>query len=265
MSDVLIVERHGAVMLLRLNRPEARNATSPELNSALIAACDQAEADLTVGCIVLTGEGSAFSAGGNIKNMHERKGLFGHPTVKTPEAFRRDIQAVPRRFLSLDVPVIAAINGHAIGAGLDFALMCDVRIASEAASFAESFIRVGLIPGDGGAWLLPRAVGMAAAMEMALTAEPVDASRALELRLVSRVVRHDELLPQALALGEKIARHSPQAIRMTKRLFRASEGTTFNHALEQAAFMQSVLKTGADHHEAVTALLEKRAPTFTGG
>ncbi len=260
----LIVERRGSVMLLRMNRPEARNAISPEMNRALVAACDEAEADLAIGCIVLTGEGSAFSAGGNVKNMVERKGLFGQSTVRTPARFRTDIQAVPRRFHSLEVPVIAAVNGHAIGAGLDFACMCDIRIASERASFAESFLRVGLVPGDGGAWLLPRAIGMAAAMELALTAEPIDAARALELRLVSRIVPHEELLSTALAMGALIARHSPQAIRMTKRLFRNSEGVSLDNALEQAAYMQSVLKTSEDHHEAASALMEKRLPRFTG-
>ena len=137
-TDHLIVERQGGVMILRLNRPDARNAISSEMNAALIAACDEAEADMSIGCIVLTGEGKSFSAGGNVKNMKEGKGLFGHATIDTPKAFRTDIQAVPRRFLALEVPVVAAINGHAVGAGLDFASMCDVRIASDRATLPRA-------------------------------------------------------------------------------------------------------------------------------
>ena len=213
-DDVLVVDRKGSVIQLTLNQPALRNAISGELNEELKAACARIQQDMSIRCVVLTGAGEAFCAGGNIKNMRDRRGLFGHEVVETPQAFRDGVQGVPRAFVGLDVPVIAAVNGAAIGAGLDFALMCDIRIACVEATFAESFIRVGLIPGDGGAWLLPRAVGMAAAMEMALTAEPVSAARALELGIVSRVVDAAQLLPTAFDLAEKIARHSPQALQI---------------------------------------------------
>jgi enoyl-CoA hydratase/carnithine racemase len=251
-------------VLVTLNEPELRNAISAEMNSALKAFCRETQDDISVRCVILTGSGSAFCAGGNLKNMRDRRGLFGHEVVETPKAFRDGVQGVPRAFVGLDVPVIAAVNGPAVGAGLDFALMCDMRIASDNATFAESFIRVGLIPGDGGAWLLPRSVGMATAMEMALTAEPVDAARALELGIVSQVVPVDKLLPTAFDLAEKIARHSPQAIRMTKRLLRLSENSDLDQSLEMAAYMQSVLQSGGDHREAVAAVFEKREAVFTG-
>jgi enoyl-CoA hydratase/carnithine racemase len=263
-EEVLLSERRGSIMLLTLNQPDMRNSISGEMNDALKRMCAELQQDMTVRCVLLTGAGSAFCAGGNIKNMRDRKGLFGHAVVETPQAFRDGVQGVPRAFLNLDVPVIAAINGAAVGAGLDFALMCDMRIASDAATFAESFIRVGLIPGDGGAWLLPRTVGMAAAMEMALTAEAIDASRALQLGIVSRVVAPSLLLETAFELAEKIARHSPQAVRMTKRLLRVSENLDLEKSLEMAAFMQSVLQSGTDHREAVAAVFENRAGTFTG-
>jgi enoyl-CoA hydratase/carnithine racemase len=263
-DEILLSDRRGSIMLLTLNQPDTRNSISGEMNTALKTVCSELQQDLSINCVVLTGAGSAFCAGGNIKNMRERKGLFGHAVVETPQAFRDGVQGVPRAFVNLDVPVIAAINGPAIGAGLDFALMCDIRIASTAATFAESFIRVGLIPGDGGAWFLPRVVGMAAAMEMALTAEAVDPARALELGIISRVVDPGELLETAFSLAEKIVRHSPQAVRMTKRLLRSSENLDLEKSLEMAAFMQSVLQSGMDHREAVDAVFENRVGVYTG-
>lgn len=265
MSDEpVIVERRGHITLLTLNRPKERNSISPEIISGLTAACREIQDDMSVRCVILTGAGTAFSAGGNIKNMRNRTGSFGHATVATPQAYTDGIQTIPRLFVNLDVPVIAAVNGPAIGAGLDFALMCDIRIAADNAVFAESFIRVGLIPGDGGAWLLPRAIGMAKAMELALTARQVDAAEAEKIGIVSTITPPGALLDKAFELAGAIAQHSPRALRMTKKLFRLCEGKDLDSSLEIAAHMQAVLQSGADQLEAVTALLEKRDPHFSG-
>lgn len=178
------------------------------------------------------------------------------------EEYRQGIQRIPRALTQLDVPVICAINGPAIGAGLDLTCMCDIRIASETATFAESFVRVGIVPGDGGAWLLPRAVGRAKAAEMAFTGEAIDAQEALACGLVSRVVPADQLLPTARALADKIAANPGAVMRMTKRLLREGEHSTLESLLELSAGYQALAHKTADHREAVMAFVEKRKPRF---
>ena len=164
---------------------------------------------------------------------------------------------------AIDVPVICAINGPAIGAGLDVTTMCDIRIASEKATFAESFVKVGIVPGDGGAWLLPRAVGESKAAEMAFTGEALTAQQALACGLVSRVVPHESLLDEALALARKIAANPGGVLRMTKRLLREGERSTLESLLEMSAGYQAIAHMTSDHHEAVNAFIEKRAPKFS--
>jgi enoyl-CoA hydratase/carnithine racemase len=159
----------------------------------------------------------------------------------------------------LDVPVIAAVNGPAVGAGLDLACMCDMRIAGDRARFAESFVKMGIIAGDGGAWLLPRIVGYSKACEMAFTGDMLDAQEALACGLVSRLVPDGELLTAARALAERIAANPPYAVRMTKRLLMEGRHVRLDTLLEMAAAMQSLAHTTADHREAVEAFLEKRA------
>ncbi|MBN9321797.1 MAG: enoyl-CoA hydratase/isomerase family protein, partial [Delftia acidovorans] len=178
------------------------------------------------------------------------------------EEYRQGIQRIPRALTQLDVPVICAINGPAIGAGLDLTCMCDIRIASETATFAESFVRVGIVPGDGGAWLLPRSVGRAKAAEMAFTGEAIDAQQALACGLVSRVVPADQLLPTARALADKIAANPGAVMRMTKRLLREGEHSTLESLLELSAGYQALAHKTADHREAVMAFVEKRKPRF---
>ena len=160
--------------------------------------------------------------------------------------------------------MIAAVNGAAIGAGNDLTCMCDIRIAGESAKFAESFVKVGIIPGDGGAWLLPRVVGYSKACEMAFTGDILNAQEALACRLVSKVVPDAELMATARAMAARIAANPPKAVRMTKRLMVAGQHMTLSAILEMSAAMQALAHTTEDHKEAVTAFLEKRAPVFTG-
>ena len=176
--------------------------------------------------------------------------------------YRFGIQRIPKALYSLDVPTIAAINGPAIGAGLDLATMCDIRIASEKATFAESFVKVGLIPGDGGAWFLPRAVGMSKACEMAFTGDSLSAAQALQCGLVSRVVSHDRLMEEARAMAHRIAANPAGVLRMTKRLLREGERLSLESLLELSASYQAHAHQTAEHHEAVSAFLEKRPPRF---
>ncbi|NLG45833.1 crotonase/enoyl-CoA hydratase family protein [Gordonia sp. (in: high G+C Gram-positive bacteria)] len=266
MSDpVLLVERDGDVVTWTINRPETRNAISEDdAIDAFVTAVEETNRDQSIRAVILTGAGTAFSAGGNVKDMATATGLFGGAPHQQRVGYREGIQRIPRALYSLEVPMIAAVNGPAVGAGCDLTLMCDVRIASTKAFFAESFVKLGLIPGDGGAWLLPRVVGPARAAEMALTGDRVDAATALEWGIVSRVVEPDELLPAARELAARIAVNPPVAVRMTKKLLRESSQQTLDQLLELSATMQAVAHHTEDHREAVAAFLEKRPATFVG-
>jgi enoyl-CoA hydratase/carnithine racemase len=264
-SDGLLVERRGHVETWTLHRPDQRNPVSdPDVVDALVAAVERANTDPAVRAVVLTGAGSAFSAGGNVKDMAARRPPFDGPPATLRERYRHGIQRIPRAMYACDVPVVAAVNGPAIGAGCDLACMCDLRIASTEAVFAESFVRIGLVPGDGGAWLLQRVVGPARAAEMTLTGDPVDAATALEWGLVSRVVAPDELLPTAHALAERIAANPPQTVRLAKKLLREAAHQSLDSVLELSAAYQAISQRTADHDEALSGLLEKRPSTFTG-
>lgn len=258
----LNIARDGAIWTLTMNQPETRNAlTGNTAVEEFVQVCDEIRRDASVKAVILTGAGPIFSSGGNVKDMQR----FFDDTL-TPDAireeYRQGIQRIPRALTQLDVPVICAINGPAIGAGLDLTCMCDIRIASETATFAESFVRVGIVPGDGGAWLLPRAVGRAKAAEMAFTGEAIDAQEALACGLVSRVVPADQLLPTARALADKIAANPGAVMRMTKRLLREGEHSTLESLLELSAGYQALAHKTADHREAVMAFVEKRKPRF---
>jgi enoyl-CoA hydratase/carnithine racemase len=259
----LNIEREGGIVIATLNQPETRNAlTGNTAVAEFVQLCADIRQDPGVKVLVITGAGPIFSSGGNVKDM---KRFFDD--ALTPdlirEEYRQGIQRIPQALYELDVPVICAVNGPAIGAGLDLTCMCDIRIAAETATFAESFVRVGIVPGDGGAWLLPRAVGMAKASEMAFTGEAIDAREALACGLVSRVVPADELLPTARALAAKIAANPGAVMRMTKRLLREGQNSTLSSLLETSASYQAIAHKTADHREAVTAFIEKRAPRFS--
>ena len=258
----LQLDRDGAILTVTMNQPETRNAlTGNTAVEEFEKLCDDVRRDPSVKVIILTGAGPIFSSGGNVKDM---KRFFDD--ALTPdmirEEYRQGIQRIPNAMYQLDVPVICAINGPAIGAGLDLTCMCDIRIAADNATFAESFVRVGIVPGDGGAWLLPRAVGLAKASEMAFTGEAINAQEALACGLVSRVVPADQLLAEANKLAAKIAANPGAVMRMTKRLLREGQLASLASLLEMSAGFQAIAHKTADHREAVTAFIEKRAPKF---
>lgn len=253
MISPVLIERDGHVETWTLDRGEQRNPiTDNTMVNAVTAAVERVNADASVRCVILTGAGPAFSAGGNIKDIRARTGMFGGPPVAITEGYRAGVQRLARAVFGCEVPTIAAVNGAAIGAGCDLTLMCDLRVASERAYFAESFVTLGLVSGDGGAWLLPRLVGHARAAEMTLTGEPLPALTALEWGLVSEVVAPEELLGAARRLAARIAVNPPLAVRMAKRLLRQAEHQRFGDALELAAAMQSLAHHTEDHSAAVT-------------
>lgn len=261
----LLVDRDGAVVTVTLNRPAERNAISERRHMVEIARfCEAMSDDESVRAIVLTGAGSAFCAGGNIKNMRDKAGEFSGTPYQLRNKYRRGIQLIPTAFYELEVPVIAAINGPAVGAGLDMACMCDIRIAADGAIFAESFVKLGIIPGDGGAWFLPRVIGLAAASQMALTGEAIDATKALSFGLISEILPPGDLLARAQDLARLIGARPGHATRMTKRLLREGMDMKLGALLELSAAYQAIAHHSEDHIEAVSAFIEKRPPAFTG-
>jgi len=265
MTEKLRYDQDGHVVTLTFNMPDTRNAlTDMDLCAAIVAAMQRIDRDQTVRCAIVTGAGKAFSSGGNLKHMKEKSSIFGGDTINAKDGYRTGIQQVAKAVWECEVPLIAAVNGPAYGAGCDMTCMCDIRIASTSATFAENFVRVGLISGDGGAWLLPRQIGLSRAAEMTFTGEPVDAQTALAWGLVSKVVGPDDLLPEAKALAARIAVNPPRQLRMAKRLLREGLNTRLDAVLQLAAAYQGACHQTQDHAEAVDAILEKRPPVFTG-
>jgi enoyl-CoA hydratase/carnithine racemase len=261
-SDFLIYEQDGPVVTLTMNQPEQRNPlTGNTAVPEFLAAIDRIDGDRSVRCVILTANGPSFSAGGDIREM-KRQAAAGVTEMDIRQEYRRGIQRLPLALFNLEVPVIAAVNGHAIGAGLDLACMCDIRIASEKAKFAESFVKLGIIPGDGGAWLLPRIVGLSRASELAFTGDVIDAQQALAWNLVSQVVAHERLMDTARAMAARITANPSHGLRMTKRLIREGLHSRLDTVLEMSAVFQAVSHKTADHREAVDAFLEKRAPKY---
>ena len=265
MDPFLLYERDGPVVIARFNRPDERNTITETAHSEdIVAFCAEMTRDPSVRTIVLIGSGKAFCAGGNVKYMAERSGMFAGSPYEMRGAYRTSVQMIGPALNELEVPVIAAINGPAIGLGLDIACMCDIRLMSSTAVVAESYVKLGIIPGGGGGWLLPRLIGPQRAALMTLTGDPLDAAKALEYGLVAEVVEPDQLLPRALELAQRIAANPGHATRMAKRLMHEGGHMQLRSLLELAAGYQAAAHHTEDHHEAIAAFLEKRAPELKG-
>ena len=263
MSKSVLYEQNKRIVTITLNRPDTRNALSGDIIDGLVDSFKKADRDKNVGCVVLTGAGKSFSSGGNLQEIKDMTTKDNMSQSQLEDWYRFGIQKIPLTMNSIDVPVVAAINGHAIGAGNDLCTMCDIRIAGEDAKFSESFLRIGIIPGDGGSWFLPKIIGLSRANEMILTCDVLNAEKALAWGLVSQVVSNEELLKKANEIATKIAEQPPEASRRAKRLLRMSQNVPLDKALEMAASQQSILQMMDDHREAIDALLEKRSPKYT--
>ena len=259
MSHTILYEVAGGVATITLNNPEKKNAFSPEMLDACQAAFLRAQADDAARVIVLTGAGEAFCAGGDVSNM----GRPITPVERKTHLWER-MQGVPRIIERIDKPIIGMINGDAVGGGMDVAMMCDMRIASAKARFSEGYVRLGLVPGDGGAYYLPRLIGIAKALELLLTGDFVDAAEAERLGIVNRTVPHEQLADETYELAKRIASRPPLAVRMTKRLTYQSLRTDLSTALDLASSHVVVVQQSADHKEAVEAFRERRPGNFTG-
>ena len=266
MPPFVTVERNGRVAIITLNRPETLNAIATHEDCMdLVSAIEALADDRSVSAAVVTGSGRAFSAGGNLRSMKERNGVG---PLEQPDStrynYRRGVQKITRAFMDCEVPLVAAVNGHAVGLGCDLACLCDIRIAAESAKFAASYINVGIVPGDGGAWSLQLVVGFPRAAEMFLTGDQYNSQEALAFGLIGRVVPDDQLMSEAMALAEKIASNPPRALRLTKRLLREAQMQGMSEILELSAAYQALAHETADHAEAIDAFLEKRKPVFKG-
>lgn len=258
-------ERRGRIAIWTLDRPERLNALpDPEDGQAFADACEAVNADPEIRCVVLTGAGRAFSAGGDLKAMKARTDLFEGSGTAIRERYRRVVHRIVRALYGLEVPLVAAVNGPAMGLGCDIAGLADIRIASDRASFGVPFLKLGIIPGDGGAWLLPRNIGYVRAAEMLFTARSIDAETAERWGLVNRVVPHDQLMDEAMDTAGQIAAQPPQALRMAKSLLRQGREASFDQILEMSAAIQALAHLSDDHLEGVSAVLEKRPGDFTG-
>lgn len=253
-TDLEVAEGYA---VLTLARPEIRNAiTGTEMLDEVVAGLR----DPGAGVLIITGDGPAFSAGGNVKEMADGSGMFSGSTGEIVESYRTSIQQLTRALMSTDVVTIAAVNGPAVGAGFDLVLGCDLRIGSTAAWFAHTFTELGIIPGDGGAWLLPRVVGWQRAAEIALTARRVPAAEAVSLDVLLEVVEPDDLLPRARELASSIAAKPAHSVRFTKRLLRHARSMDLEGFLDLSAALQAISHSEPAHAEAVARYLQRWNP-----
>ncbi len=250
MGDFIIYEQDGSVVTLTLNSPDTRNALShPAEYQQIIDACERINLDTSVGAVILTGAGTSFCAGGNVKDMKEQSGMFSGDPLEISDKYRHGIQKIPLALYNLEAPTIAAVNGPAIGAGCDLTLMCDIRLASETAKFAESFVQLGIVPGDGGAWLLQRTVGLSKAYEMAFTGDTITAQEALECGLVSKCVAPEELMKETRVMTARIVKNPPRTLRLSKKLMREGMHVRLDTLLEMSAAFQAMAHKTDEHLE----------------
>jgi 2-(1,2-epoxy-1,2-dihydrophenyl)acetyl-CoA isomerase len=259
--QILYEEREG-VAWIRLNRPDRLNALTTHLSAEALDAVERIGADPDVRCLVITGEGRGFCAGQDLQEFAQRDGAAG--PLDVAEHLRSGYNRLITALVELPKPVVAGVNGVAAGAGLSLALACDVRIASDAARFLQAFVKIGLVPDSGGNWLLPRAVGVAKALELSITGEQVDAAEALRIGLVTKVVPAGDFGAELERYASNLAAMPTRAIGATKRLLAETPALTLAQTLEREAVSQAEVATSEDFAEGVRAFLEKRPPTFTG-
>ena len=261
MTDYLLFEVADGIATLTMNRPDKLNAFTSEMLYAMVAALDDCEEREDVRCVILTGAGRGFSSGGDIGGMGKDEESRPHVTKSR---IWNEIQAFPKRAARFEKPLIAAVNGAAIGGGMDLALACDIRVAGESARFAETYAKIGLLPGGGGAYFLPRIVGKARALELLWTADFLDAQAALEIGLVNHVYADGDLLAEATKLAQRIAAMPPLSIRLIKRTVNQSLEADMATAFDLVSSHIAIARAGPDHVEAISAFREKRDGDYQG-
>ena len=255
MAGAVAVERDGAVGIVRLNRPEARNALSPELMQDLAAALDELEPDEAVACIVIAGDEKVFAAGADIKAMAARS---------FQDVLNASTMPFWQRVAACRTPLIAAVSGFALGGGCELALLCDMIVASETAEFGQPEITLGIIPGGGGTQRLTRVMGKQRAMEMILTGRRIAAKEALQLGIVNMVTSKRNWLEEAVAMAQVVARRPPIAAKLAKQAVLAADEMSLSAGLTHERRLYELTMATEDRVEGMQAFIEKRRPTFRG-
>ncbi len=261
MTDQIKLDVAQRVATITLNRPEKLNAFTDEMLMGLCAALDECEERDDVRAVILTGAGRGFCAGGDVFAMGADADNRPHVTKKHIDDY---IQAFPKRMATFDKPVIAAVNGVATGGGMDLALACDFRIAAKSARFAETYAKIGLLPGGGGAYYLPRIVGTAKALELLLTADFIEAEDALAIGLVNHLFDDATLMSETMKIAQRIAMLPPYSVTMIKRTVYQGLDLDMNSALEVVGSHIAIAKASGDHAEAIAAFREKRTGNYSG-
>jgi enoyl-CoA hydratase/carnithine racemase len=268
----LVFEIENGIATITLNRPDSLNAFSVDMINAWIEALIEVRDNDNIRVLVLTGNGKAFCAGGDIKAIKNNDGFlskdgyeeydFSSTGLNRKNSLWKYVQRIPLLMEEIDKPTIAAINGAAIGAGLDMTLQCDIRISSYKAKFGEGYVKLGIVPGDGGGYFLPRIIGVDKALEMLWTGKIVDASEAKEMGLISHVYPHEQFLEESYKLADQLARGPQQAIRLIKRTVQQGLKTDLRTSLDLVSSYMGLVTEHHDYHEGINALLEKRKPDF---
>jgi 2-(1,2-epoxy-1,2-dihydrophenyl)acetyl-CoA isomerase len=260
--EVAVKKTHQ--LWVTLNNPDQMNAISNEMIDSLTRVMGHADFDPQIRVVVLTGSGKSFCAGGDIKAMEEKSGMFAGESNELRSRYQHGIQRIPQCFDNLSVPVIALVNGPAIGAGCDLSMMCDLRVGGSKARFAETFTRMGLVPGDGGTFFLQRVIGYGKAMQMFLTAQSFEGKAALDFGLLNFLFEDSEVVSETEKLAEKICGLAPVALQLTKKAMRASYLHDLQTSLDMLASFQGIAQRTNDHFEAIKSFKEKRDPNFSG-
>ncbi|MFT5392139.1 MAG: enoyl-CoA hydratase/carnithine racemase [Gammaproteobacteria bacterium] len=261
MTQDILFNVSERIATITLNRPEKLNAFTGEMLTGLIAAIDECQAREDVSVVILTGKGRGFCSGGDVGGMGSDADNRPHITK---DRIWNEIQAFPKRVANFDKPLIAAVNGAAVGGGMDLALACDFRTAATSARFAETYAKIGLAPGGGGAYFLPRLVGKAMALELLLTADFIDAQEALRIGLVNHVFDDDALLDQTRTIATRIAKLPPLSVQLIKRAVNQGLNTDMTTAFDLISSHIAIVRAGEDHPEAIRAFKEKRDGAFVG-
>lgn len=252
------------VLWVTLNNPDQSNAISLEMVDSLTRVLKFADFDPTVRVIVIKGAGISFCAGGDVKAMQNKTGMFAGESNELRMRYMHGIQQIPKCIEDLSKPLIAMVNGAAIGAGCDLAMMCDIRIGTPKAKFGETFVKLGLVPGDGGAFFLQRVIGYSKAMQMSLTGDIIAGEEAFKWGLLNYFVEESKLEDETKSLAEKIANNAPVAVHMTKKAMKTAYLSDLHTVLDMAAAYQGIAQRTEDHFAALQGMKEKKAPEFQG-
>lgn len=260
----LRVEKDEHLLWVDLNNPESSNAINLEVVDSLVRVLTHADFDPEIRVIILGGVGKVFCSGGDIKAMLNKEEMFAGDSNELRMRYMHGIQKIPKCIEDLSTPILAMVDGAAVGAGCDLAMMCDLRVGSEKAKFGETFAKVGLVPGDGGSYFLQRVLGYSKAMRMTLTAEIIEGPAALDFGLMNFFVPSSELKNKTREIANKIAQNAPIAVQMTKKNMKMAYENSLNSVLDYAAALQGISQRTQDHFRALEAFQTKQEPKFKG-